>query len=82
MSAQTYIPALIIISCVKGTFLTFAMVSILAGASLASLYLLPWYVHFKLGIILLSSSRRGSGSNNQKQIKKKMISQMKYKSVK
>ncbi|KAK3547571.1 hypothetical protein QTP86_025471 [Hemibagrus guttatus] len=38
----TYIPALIIISCVKGTFLIFAMVGILAGASLASLYLLPW----------------------------------------
>ncbi|KAB5546388.1 hypothetical protein PHYPO_G00071470 [Pangasianodon hypophthalmus] len=37
-----YIPALIIISCVKGNFIIFSMVAILAGASLASLYLLPW----------------------------------------
>ncbi|XP_053338438.1 sodium-dependent lysophosphatidylcholine symporter 1 [Clarias gariepinus] len=37
-----YIPALIILSCVKGNFIVFSMVAILAGASLASLYLLPW----------------------------------------
>lgn len=37
-----YIPALIIISSIKGNFVIFAMVGILAGASLASIYLLPW----------------------------------------
>lgn len=42
MYLQMYIPALIIISCVKANFVIFAMVGILAGASLASIYLLPW----------------------------------------
>ncbi|XP_017343480.1 sodium-dependent lysophosphatidylcholine symporter 1 isoform X1 [Ictalurus punctatus] len=37
-----YIPALILLYCQKGNFLISAIGAILAGASLASLYLLPW----------------------------------------
>ncbi|XP_062872131.1 sodium-dependent lysophosphatidylcholine symporter 1 [Trichomycterus rosablanca] len=38
----SYIPALIVISTVKESFVIFALLAVLAGASLASLYLLPW----------------------------------------
>ncbi|XP_066528720.1 sodium-dependent lysophosphatidylcholine symporter 1-like isoform X2 [Hoplias malabaricus] len=37
-----YVPCLIIVSSVKGSFPLFAFLSILTGISLASLYLLPW----------------------------------------
>ncbi|XP_072553402.1 sodium-dependent lysophosphatidylcholine symporter 1-like [Salminus brasiliensis] len=37
-----YIPALIIIATVKGSFPVFALSGILAGTSLATLFLLPW----------------------------------------
>lgn len=42
VSVQIYIPALILLYCQKGNFLISAIGVILAGASLASLYLLPW----------------------------------------
>ncbi|KAL2104335.1 hypothetical protein ACEWY4_001203 [Coilia grayii] len=37
-----YIPALVVIAAVKSNLVVFIMMSILAGSSLAALYLLPW----------------------------------------
>ncbi|RXN11255.1 sodium-dependent lysophosphatidylcholine symporter 1-like protein [Labeo rohita] len=42
LAFQVYIPALIVISIVKSNLPTFIIMSMLAGMSLAALYLLPW----------------------------------------
>uniref|UniRef100_A0A8B9RPI6 Si:ch211-224l10.4 n=1 Tax=Astyanax mexicanus TaxID=7994 RepID=A0A8B9RPI6_ASTMX len=42
MGLSIYIPSLIILTSVKGNFLGFALTAILAGTSLATLFLLPW----------------------------------------
>ncbi len=39
---QVYIPALIVISLAKSNLPVFIIMSMVAGTSLAALYLLPW----------------------------------------